>query len=150
MEILFWVKDSVLLATMTKYASYPIANITFHWQATLELLQKMEAFCFNYQHAVSVHFSSTASEAKLLSRVDNSLIICAGQFIPTTETEKWIKRPASWNRDSWGERTKSFCWAASKWPNWSKLVDQFLQRELNKLKRLRSDKICRLFSRWSW
>ena len=42
-----------------------------------------------------IHFSSTASVAKLSSRVDNSLIICRGQFISTSKTEEWTECPAS-------------------------------------------------------
>ena len=38
---------------------------------------------------VCIHFSSTASVANLLSRVDKSLIICRGQFISTSKTEEW-------------------------------------------------------------
>ena len=44
---------------------------------------------------LSVHFSSTASVGKLLSRVNNSLIICRGQFISTTKTEEWTECPPS-------------------------------------------------------
>ena len=43
---------------------------------------------------VSTDFSSTASVAEL-SRVDNSLIICRGQFVSTSKTEEWIDCPAS-------------------------------------------------------
>ena len=32
-----------------------------------------------------MHFSSTASKAKLFSRVDNSMIICRGQLISTSK-----------------------------------------------------------------
>ena len=38
---------------------------------------------------VCIHFSNAASVAKLLSGVDNSLIICRGQFISTSKTEEW-------------------------------------------------------------
>ena len=37
---------------------------------------------------VCLHFSSTASVVKLLSRVDKSLIICTGQFISTSKKEE--------------------------------------------------------------
>ena len=59
--------------------------------------------CYSYwMHSVSttntwtvcIHFSSTASVAKLFSRVDNSL----GQFISTSKTEKWTDCPASRKR----------------------------------------------------
>ena len=41
-----------------------------------------------------INFSSTVSVAKLLSRVDNSLIICRGEFISTSKTEEWAECPA--------------------------------------------------------
>ena len=44
---------------------------------------------------VCIHFSSTASVAKFLSRVDNSLIIRRGQFISISKTEEWTECPAS-------------------------------------------------------
>ena len=69
-----------------------------------ELLQKLD----NWMHSVPttntwtvcIHFSSTASRAKLLSRVDKSLIICRWQFISTSKTEEWRECPASRKRDS--------------------------------------------------
>ena len=48
---------------------------------------------------VCIHFSSTDSVAKLLSRVDNSLIMCRGHFISTTITEEWRECPALRKRD---------------------------------------------------
>ena len=47
---------------------------------------------------VCIHFSSTASVAKLFSRGDNSLINCRGQFISTSKTEEWTECPASRKR----------------------------------------------------
>ena len=104
-----------------------------------DLLQKMDSFCFNYQHVdcpVWIQFSSTASMAILLSRVDNSLIICRGQFTLTSKSGEWRECPSSQKRDSWGKSTKNIRWVPSKRPNRRKLVNQCLQRELNKLKRL--------------
>ena len=40
---------------------------------------------------VCIHFSSTASVATLLSRVENSWIICIGQFISASKTEEWTE-----------------------------------------------------------
>ena len=66
-----------------------------------DLLQKPDALCFNYQQVNCLYtLSSTASVAKLLSRVDNSLIICRGQFISTSKTKEWTECPASRKRDS--------------------------------------------------
>ena len=53
-----------------------------------------ETGCFLFQlptRTACIHFASTASEAKLFSRVDNSLIICRGQFISTIKTEEWTE-----------------------------------------------------------
>ena len=75
-----------------------------------ELLQKLDAFCFNYQHMDCLYtFSSTTSVAKLLSRVDKALIICRGQFISTSKTEEWTECPASRKRDFRGKKTKNVC-----------------------------------------
>ena len=102
-----------------------------------DLLQKLDAFCFNYQHVDCLYtFLCTASMAKLLSRVHNSLLICRGQFISTSKTEEWTECPASRKRDSWGKSTKNIRWAPSERPNRRKLLNQCLQTELNKLKRL--------------
>ena len=53
-----------------------------------ELLQNLDAFCLHYQHNCT-HCWSTASVAKLLSRVDNSLIMRRRQFNSATRTEDW-------------------------------------------------------------
>ena len=66
-----------------------------------ELLQKLHAFFSNTNTwTVCLHFSSTASVPKLLSRMDNFLIVCRGQFISTSKTEEWTECPASRKRDS--------------------------------------------------
>ena len=91
---------------------------------------------------VCIHASSNASVAKLLSGVDNSLAMCRGQFNSTSKADEWTECPASRERGSWGKNTKNICWAPSKTLNWSNLVDQSLQRELNRLKRLNSN--------WNW
>ena len=102
-----------------------------------ELLQKLDACCFNYQHMDCLYaLPSTASVTILLSRVDNSLIICRGQFISSNKTEETTECPASRERDSWGKSTKNICWAPSKRPIRRTLADESLQTELNKLKRL--------------
>ena len=73
-----------------------------------ELLQKLDAFCFNYQHVDCLYtiFKYRFSSKALFSRVDNSLIICRGQFNSTSKTEEWTECPASRKTDSWGESTK--------------------------------------------
>ena len=55
---------------------------------------------------VCVHFSSTFSMAKLLSRVDNSLIICREQFNSTTETQESTECQALRKRVSWEEKVQ--------------------------------------------
>ena len=75
-----------------------------------QLLQKLDALCFNFQHVDCLYnFSSTASATKLFSRVDNSLIICRGQFISTSKTEEWTECSASRQRDSSGKSTRNIC-----------------------------------------
>ena len=58
--------------------------------------------------SVCIHFSSTDSVAKMLSRVDKSLIMCRGLYISTTKTEAWTESPASQNRDSLGKSTEKY------------------------------------------
>ena len=66
-----------------------------------ELLQKLDAFCSNYQHLSCLYtFFKYRFSGKLLSRVDNSSIICRGQFISTSKTEEWTECPTSRKRDS--------------------------------------------------
>ena len=60
-----------------RYHFIPIGDIK-------ELLQKLDASCFNYQHVDSLStIPSTDSIAKLLSRVDNFLIKCIRRLIST-------------------------------------------------------------------
>ena len=102
-----------------------------------DLLPKLDAFCFNNQQwTVFIHFSSTASVAKMLSEVDNSLIICRRQFISTNKTEEWFECQASRKKGSWGRSRKNICWAFSRRLNRGKQVDHSLQTVMNKLKRL--------------
>ena len=86
--------DNMCFLTHCRYHIILIGNIKV-------FLQKLDAFCFNYQHVDCLYtLSSTASVAKLLSRVDNSLIICRGQLISTSKTEERTECPASQKRDS--------------------------------------------------
>ena len=108
------------------------------------ILATLKSYYRNWMHSVSttksrtgcIHFSSAASVAKSLSRVDNCFINCRGQFILTSKTEEWTECPASRKRDAWVKGTKNICWNPSKGPNRRKLVDHCLKTELNKLKRL--------------
>ena len=100
-----------------------------------ELLQKLDAFCFNYQHVDCLYtlFKYRFSGKIVATRGDKSLINCRGQFISTSKTEEWKECPASQKRDSWGKSTRNICWAPSKRPNQRKLDDQSSQKEMNKL-----------------
>ena len=86
--------DKMCFLSKCKYHVILIGNIK-------DSLQKLDAFCFNYEHLdCLIHFSGTASVAKLLSRVHNSSILCREQFISTSKTEEWTECPASRKRDS--------------------------------------------------
>ena len=133
-----WVKIIVLLATMTRCASYPIVYKKINLVGDFrELLQKLDAFCFNYQHVdwPSVYFFSSTKSLAKLSRVENSLIMCRGQFISTTKTEKSTKRLAS-RRETLEEKYNKVPCAPFKKLYRCKQVDQSLQTDLNNLKRL--------------
>ena len=86
--------DKMCFLPNCRYHTILIGNIK-------ELLQKLDGFVLSTNTwTLCIHFSSTASVAKLFSRVDNSLIICRGQFISTSKTEEWTECPASRKRDS--------------------------------------------------
>ena len=119
-----------------------------------QLLQKLDAFCFNYQQ---VDWLYTLFKYRIWGKIDfkggQLFSICRGQLISTSKTVEWTECPASRKRDSWGQSTKNICWASSKRPNRRKLVDQCLQTELNKIKKprlIKTDKNCILFSRRPW
>ena len=85
---------------------------------------------------VCIHYSSIDSVEKLLPRVDKCLITCNEQLILIKETREWTECRALQKRDSCRKSTKSICSAPFKRPNRRKLVDQCLQKELKKIKRL--------------
>ena len=66
-----------------------------------QLLQKLDAFCSNYQHVdcLYTHFKYCFS-GKLLSRLTNSLVMCRVHFNLSTKTEEWTECPASLKTDS--------------------------------------------------
>ena len=82
---------------MTRCASHPFADITLFYLALLKSCYRnwMHSLSTTNTWTVCIHFSNTASMAKLLSRVDNCLIICRGQFISTSKGEVWTECPAS-------------------------------------------------------
>ena len=102
-----------------------------------ELVQKLDAFCFNYQHVDCLY-------TLFKYRFSGKVVVKSGQLFDnllsavqfSQQNKEWTESPLSRKRDSWGRSTKNICWAPSKKPNRRKLVDQCLQTELNKLKRL--------------
>ena len=65
-----------------------------------DFLQKLVAFCFNYQHVDCLNtLFKYRFMAKLFSRVDNSLLFCKGKFSSTTKTEEWTECTASRKKD---------------------------------------------------
>ena len=96
-----------------------------------ELLQKLDANTWT----VCIHFSTTASLAKSLSRVDKSLIIWRGQFISTSK-QRSEENAQHREKDSWGKSTKTNCWAPSKRPSRRKLVDHFFADRIDQVKKL--------------
>ena len=86
--------DKMCFLVKCRYHIIPIGNIK-------DLLQKLDAFCFNYQHVDCLYtLFKCRFSGKMLSRVDNSLIICGEQLISTSKTEEWTECPASEKRDS--------------------------------------------------
>ena len=66
-----------------------------------DLLQKLDAFCFSYQHIDCLYtLFKYRFSGKIVLRVDNSLITCRGQFISISKIEEWTECPASRKRDS--------------------------------------------------
>ena len=103
------------------------------------LIERFNTFCFNYLSWTGfLDVSSIVSVASLLSRADYSLTMCGVQLFSTNKREERIKCRAWRNRDCWGKSMKNICSALSKKLKRCKSVDQFLQTELNKLKRLKS------------
>ena len=104
-----------------------------------ELLLKLDAFCFNYQHVDCLY---TLFKYRFIGKI----VIKSGQFFDNLQTavhfiqknrpEEWTECPALQRRNSWGKSARNVCWAPSKRPNRRKLLDHSLQTELNKLKRL--------------
>ena len=102
-----------------------------------DLVHKLDAFCFIYQHVDCLYtlFNYNFS-GKFVVKSGQLFDTCRGQFFSTSKTEEGTECPASRKRGSWEKNTKNFCWAPSKRPSRRKQVDQCLQTELNKLKRL--------------
>ena len=66
-----------------------------------ELLQKLDAFCFNYQHVDCLYtLFKYRFNGKIVIKSGQFLIICRGQFISTSKTEEWRECRASGKKDS--------------------------------------------------
>ena len=95
---------------------------------------------------VCIHFSSTASLAKLLSRVDKSLVIRRGQFISFSKTEEWREYPASRKKTAKEQYKKhllsSFQKTKSTQTSGSVFADTIEQVKKNKL--IKTDRLIEL------
>ena len=97
-----------------------------------ELLQKVDAFCFRYQH---VHCLCTLSK----NWFSGKIVARRGQVSDDVQravyfnqiTEEWTKCPALQKRKCWEKNTKSIYWALCDRQNQRKQLDQSLQREFN-------------------
>ena len=100
-----------------------------------ELLQKLDSFCFKYQHVDCLY-------TLFKYRFNGKIVIKSGPLfdklqraVHFNQQNRGVERmPRIAKRSSWGKSTKNICWAPSKRPNRRKLVDQCFQTELNKLK----------------
>ena len=122
--------DKMCFLPNCRYNIIPKGNIT-------ELLQKLDAFCFNYQHVDSLY-------TLFKYRFNGKIIIKGGQLFD------YLQRAVHFNQQNRGvermpsiaekrilrKKYKKHLFTPSKRPNRRKLVDQCLQTELNKLKRL--------------
>ena len=102
-----------------------------------ELLQKLDALCFNYQHVDCLY-------TLFKYRFSGKIVLKSGQIFDN------LQRAVHFNQQNRGvvrmrsiakkrllrKKFKNIFWAPSKRPNWRKLVDQCVQTELNNLKRL--------------
>ena len=122
--------DKMCFLPDCRYHIIPIGTIK-------ETLQKMEAFCFNYQH-VDCPFTL------LTYRFSGKIVVKSGQLFDNlqravhfNQQNRGVDRMSSIaKKDSWGRSIKNICSAPSKRRNRRKLVAQCLQTELNKLKGL--------------
>ena len=102
-----------------------------------DLLQKLDAFCFNYQHEDCLY-------TLFKYRFSGKIVIKTGQLFDNLQravhfnqqNRRVDRTPSIAKQRLLWKSTKNICWAPSKRPNQRKLVEQWLQTELNKLKRL--------------
>ena len=98
-----------------------------------ELLQKLDCWCFIYQH-VDCLYTLIKYRFREINVVESVQVFDNGkmQSILIKNTEELIESPASRKRDSRGKSIESIYLAPSKRQNQGKPVDQSLQKKLNK------------------
>ena len=80
-----------------------------------ELLQKLDAFCINYQHVDCVYtLFKYWFKGKIVDRSGKPFANVQRHVISATKTEEWAECHVFRKRDSWGKITKNDCWAPSK------------------------------------
>ena len=115
-----------------------LPNSSYHkiWIGNIKnLLQKLNAFCFNYQHVDCLY-------ALFRNRFSAQIVIKSGQLFDNLHTavnfnlqNRGVDRMPSIAKERLLRKKYSW-WDPSRRPNRRKLVDQCLQTELNELKRL--------------
>ena len=124
--------DKMCFLPICRYHIILIGNIQ-------ELLQKLDAFCFNYQHVDCLY-------TPIKYRLSGKLVVKSGQLFDT------LQRAVQFNQQNRGVdrmpsivkkrrlrkkyKNKKRLMSSCQRPNRRKLVDQSLQTEMNKLKRL--------------
>ena len=106
----------------------------------VQLLHKLDTFCFTYQHVDCLYtLLKTDSAEKFLQRVEMCLIMCKEQFLLTRETEEWTKCRVLQKkllRKKFKQAFMSPKEKLSKRKNQPRPVIQCLQKELKKPKSL--------------
>ena len=133
-----WLKNTVLPTTMTRCASFLILVVTFFQWETSKSCYK------NWTHSASttntwilyIHFQSTIPVAKVLSRVENPLIMCSRPFIWNWKVQKCGRNSQHRQRKLIKNCTKKIVelFPEDKRLHRSKQVNQPSQTKLNKLK----------------
>ena len=99
--------DKMCLLRNRRYHISRIGNIT-------ELSQKLDAFCFNYQHVDCLY-------TLFKYRFSGKIVLKSGQFFDNVQKAVHFnhqnrgmdRMPSMAKRDSWEKSTKNICWAAS-------------------------------------
>ena len=102
-----------------------------------EVLQKLDAFCFHYQHVDCLY-------TLYKYQFNNKVVVKGGQLLDILQKAVHLnyqkrgadKTPSIAKNRLLRKKYKDFCGAPFKRDNRRKPMDQFLQTELNKLKRL--------------